>query len=336
MIRLIWMRPRRLEESRGLGGCAVMSTLVDRIVGALRGNHDTLAALVATLSGEQLTGPSGAAEGTLADVLFLPRSGAGVTRKPIAAAAGEPVEAEETQSIWARWNALSPAEQAAGFVTHDEAYLDTVEALSAEQRDSLMVDLGFLPEPVPLVVALGMRLNEVANHAWDVRVGVDSSASVDTDSAELLVELFGGPLAFLLGFSGHADQIEREVRLVIPGGGIEITNTVTVTGECDNATARFDGPAEAVVRLLSGRLGAAYATGVRSDRQRHAGRAPKGLPRLLTARHWGPRQTWDCSGVRDGSTHTGARSSVRSRRFGLRHSGRNGLRRVATGGPTSC
>jgi len=240
-----------------------MSTLVDRIVAALHGNHDTLAGLVATLSQEQLTRPSGATEWTVADALSHLGSGAEITRKPIAAAAGQQAEVEENQSIWARWNALSPAEQAAGFVTHDKAYLDTVEALSAEQRDSLMVDLGFLPEPVPLLVALGMRLNEVANHAWDVRVGVDPSATVDTESAELLVELFGGPLGFLLGFSGHADQIGSEVRLAIPGGGIEVTDTVTVTGEVENPTATFEGPAEAVVRLLSGRLRPDHAAGVR-------------------------------------------------------------------------
>jgi len=35
--------------------------------------------------------------------------------------------------------------QAAGFVKHDGAYLDTVEALSGEQRDSLMIDLDFSP-----------------------------------------------------------------------------------------------------------------------------------------------------------------------------------------------
>jgi uncharacterized protein (TIGR03083 family) len=240
-----------------------MTTLVDRTVAALRANHDTLAALVPTLSEEQLKGPSGATEWTLAQALSHLGSGAEISRKPIATAAGHQVEAEENQSIWARWNASSPADQAAGFVEHDAAYLDTVEALSAEQRVSLMIDLGFLPQPVPLVVALGMRLNEVANHAWDVRVGVDPSATVDTDSAELLVELFRGPLAFLLGFSGHADEIDREVRLAIPGGGIEITDTVTVRGEVDDPTARFEGPAEAVVRLLSGRLGAQHADGVR-------------------------------------------------------------------------
>ncbi|GAA2170131.1 hypothetical protein GCM10009845_38860 [Pedococcus bigeumensis] len=61
-------------------------------------------------------------------------SGAEIGRKPIATAAGERVEAEDNQAIWARWNASSPAVQAAEFVKHDAAYLDTIEALSAEQR----------------------------------------------------------------------------------------------------------------------------------------------------------------------------------------------------------
>ncbi|WP_297622368.1 maleylpyruvate isomerase family mycothiol-dependent enzyme [Nocardioides sp.] len=238
------------------------TTPEDRAVAALRANHDTLAALVPTLSEEQLARPSGATEWTVAQVLSHLGSGAEIARTPIATAAGQQVEPEDNQSIWARWDASSPTEQAAGFVTHDAAYLDTVEALDPGQHDSLTIDLGFLPQPVPLVVALGMRLNEVANHAWDVRVAFDPSASVDADSAELLVELFRGPLAFLLGFSAHADQIERDVRLAIPGGSIEITDTVTVTGVSDAPTATFEGPTEAVVRLLSGRLSAEHAADV--------------------------------------------------------------------------
>jgi uncharacterized protein (TIGR03083 family) len=238
-----------------------MTTLVDRSIAALRANHDTLAALVPTLSEQQLRGPSGAAEWTVAQALSHLGSGAEISRKPIAIAAGEHVEAEDNQTIWARWNAASPADQAAGFVKHNAAYLDTVAGLSAEQRDR-QIDTGILPQPVSLVVALGMRLNEVANHAWDVRVGVDPAATVEPDSAELLLELFGGPLAFLLGFTGKTDQLEQEVRLAIPGGGIEITDTVTVTGTVDNPTATFEGPAEAVVRLLTGRLGPDHAAGV--------------------------------------------------------------------------
>lgn len=238
-----------------------MTTVTDRVIAALRANHDILAALVPTLSEEQLRSGSGATDWTVAQALSHLGSGAEIGRKPIAVAAGAHVEAEENQSVWARWDASSPADQAAGFVKHNQAYLDTVEALSAEQRE-LRINLGFLPEPVPLVVALAMRLNEVANHVWDVRVGIDPSATVDPDTAELLVELFGGPLAFLLGFSGKADQVDQEVRLAIPGGGIRITDTVTVTGAIDDPTATFDGPAEAVVRLLSGRLGATRAAGV--------------------------------------------------------------------------
>lgn len=237
--------------------------LVDRVLAALHANHQALAALVPTLSQENLGDPSGATEWSIAQTLSHIGSGAEISRHPIATAAGERVAAEDNQTIWARWNASSPADQAAAFVKHDAAYLDTIEALSTEQRHHLMIDLGFLPEPVPLVVALGMRLNEVANHAWDVRVGVDPSATVDPGSAELLIELFSGPLAFLLRFSAKADEIEREVRMAIPGGAVEITDAVRVSDSLDEPTATFEGPAEAVVRLLSGRLSPEHAAGVR-------------------------------------------------------------------------
>ena len=53
-----------------------------------------------------------------------------------------------------------------------------LEELDDETRASRSVHLGFLPEPVGLDVVTGMRLNEVANHAWDVRVGLDPEATV--------------------------------------------------------------------------------------------------------------------------------------------------------------
>jgi|SRR6478735_4657130 len=239
-----------------------MTSLASRTIAALRADHDTLAALVPTLSEDQLTGSSGASEWTVAQALSHLGSGAEISRKPVAAAAGIPFDDEDNQSVWARWDGSTPGEQAAGFVEHDSRLLEVVEGLTEEQLDSLQVDLGFLPAPVPLVVALGMRLNEVANHAWDVRVGVDPSATVDAESAELLIELFGGPLSFLLGFSSKPDQIDREVRLAIPGGGIEITDAVSVTSEIADPTATFDGAPEGVVRLLSGRLRAPYDAGV--------------------------------------------------------------------------
>lgn len=239
-----------------------MTDLITRVISALRFNHDVLVGIVPDLGPGQLNGPSGAAEWSIAQVLSHLGSGAEISRKPIARAAGLEVDDESNESIWERWDSSSPHEQAAGFVTHDTEYLETVESLTPEQRESLMVDLGFLPEPVPLLVALGMRLGEVANHAWDVRVGLDPSAEIDDESAAVLVELFQGPLAFLLGFSAKPDQVSEPVRLVVPGAGIRIDGGVTVVGEVTEPTATLDGPAGAVPRLLTGRLRSPYDEGV--------------------------------------------------------------------------
>lgn len=231
-----------------------MSEPVDRIITSLRTNHDTLVALLPNLTDDQLSGPSGATEWSIAQVLSHLGSGAEIFYKPVGRAAGAPVTEEDNQSVWARWDAASPVDQAAGFVEHDGRFVDLLESLTPEQRSTLTVDLGFLPEPVPLVVALGMRLNEVAAHAWDVRVGLDPSAGIEPASAELLVELLAGPLAFLLGFSAKADQLAEPARVAIPGGGIVVADQVAVSTELADPTATFEGEQEAAVRMITGRL----------------------------------------------------------------------------------
>ena len=207
-----------------------MTALVDRTITALRTEHDVLVALLPNLPDASFDQPSGASEWTIAQVLSHLGSGAEITRAPIARAAGEEVEPADTQAIWARWDASGPLDQAAGFVEHNARWLETVEGLSAEQRASLLVDLGFLPEPVPLEVALGRRLNEVANHSWDVRVGLDPSAEVHADSAGLLVELFRGPLSFILGFSAKPDELSEPASVAVLIGtfasGVTLTSVM--------------------------------------------------------------------------------------------------------------
>ncbi|HEX7303969.1 maleylpyruvate isomerase family mycothiol-dependent enzyme [Lentzea sp.] len=239
-----------------------MSQLVDRTIAALRAEHDTLAGLARTLTDEQLALTSGAAEWTVAQVLSHLGSGAEIGRAPIARAAGEAVEAEDNQTIWARWDASAPRAQAEGFLEHDGRWLDLVEGLTPEQRSSLTVDLGFLPEPVPLLTALGMRLNEVANHSWDVRVALDPHAGVDAGSAAVLVDLLAGPLGFLLGFYAKPGELAAPASVVVPGAGLVIDDAVTVVDHVESPSATFHGPREAFVRLLSGRLKAPHDNGV--------------------------------------------------------------------------
>ncbi|CAM3696616.1 maleylpyruvate isomerase family mycothiol-dependent enzyme [Kibdelosporangium persicum] len=242
-----------------------MSQLVDRTITALRAEHETLAGLVRTLTDDQLAAPSGAAEWTVAQVLSHLGSGAEIGRAPIARAAGEAVTAEDNQTIWARWDASAPRAQAEGFLEYNSRWLDTVEALTPEQRSSLIVDLGFLPEPVPLVTALGMRLNEVANHSWDVRVAFDAQAGVDADSAAVLVDLLTGPVAFMLGFLAKPAELAGPVSIAVPGAGLVIDDAVTVVDRLESPSATFNGPPEAFVRLISGRLKAPYDNGVTID-----------------------------------------------------------------------
>ena len=239
-----------------------MSQLVDRTITALHAEYDTLAALVRTLTDDQLATTSGAAEWTVAQVLSHLGSGAEIGRAPIARAAGETVAGEDNQTIWARWDASAPREQTEGFLDSNRRWLETVEALTPGQRSSLTVDLGFLPEPVPLVTALGMRLSEVANHSWDVRVAFDPDAGVDAGSAAVLVELLAGHLGFMVGFLAKPAELEKPVSVAVPGGGLVIDDAVTVVPRLESPSATFDGPAEAFVRLLSGRLKAPYDKGV--------------------------------------------------------------------------
>lgn len=235
-----------------------MTSTADRSILALRATHDELATVVTSLSDEQLTGPSGASEWTVAQVLSHLGSGAEISLATVRAALGTaPALAPDfNQSVWDRWNALSPDDQSAGFLTADEELLTALEALAPDQRQTLNVDLGFLPAPVPLATLAGMRLNEAAQHSWDVRVAVDPSAAIAADTATVLAEHFAGDLRFLLGFTGKADALSDPALINVEGSGFALTiaDGLILAASAPAPTATFTGPLEAFIRLLAGRL----------------------------------------------------------------------------------
>lgn len=160
------------------------------------------------------------------------------------------------QDLWDRWNALGPRDQATGCLAHDHDLVAALEALSAEQRQTIHVELGFLPSPMPLAAYTGMRLNEAAQHSWDVRVSLDPGATSSVDTATLLAEHFTTDLSFLLGFTGKADALAQPAVVDVGGSGfaLVIAGTVRLTNSGPPATATFTGQMEAVIRLLAGRL----------------------------------------------------------------------------------
>ena len=235
-----------------------MTTLADRTIAALRANYDTLAALIPTLSEDQLTGPSGASEWTLAQVLSHMGSGAEITVATYQASldAEQPPGQDFNQSVWARWDASTPQEQAANVLEPMRSLVELLEALSPQQREVVEIRLGFMPFPLSLAAAAGMRLNENALHLWDVQVALDPAAGLDADSAQVLFEHFSGELGFLIGLTAKADAVSTSARVRIGASdvGIVIADAVSVTRPVGEATATLHGDLESVIRLIGGRL----------------------------------------------------------------------------------
>ncbi len=236
-----------------------MTGTADATISALRSTHDELAAVVRDLDDEQLLAPSGASEWPVAQVLSHLGSGAEIGLATLRAATGEGDVPGDgfNQSVWDRWNAMSPREQADGFVDSDEALVAAYEGLTPAQRSDLQVRLGFLPMPLPVASLAGMRLNEAAQHSWDVRVAFDDEAAIDGPTASLVVEHYATGLGFLLGFIGKADAVGEPTVVALGDSGLALSVTDTValvpTDEAV-ATSTLTGPPDAVARLISGRL----------------------------------------------------------------------------------
>ncbi|MFL6157390.1 MAG: maleylpyruvate isomerase family mycothiol-dependent enzyme [Marmoricola sp.] len=238
-----------------------MSTLAVRTIDALRHEHDVLSDLVPAFTDEQLTGPSGASEWTVAQVLSHLGSGSEISLASLTAALGDGAAPDDdfNRSVWDRWDAMAPADQRAGFLEHNGVLVAALEALTPEHHATLQVPLGFLPAPLSVAGYAGLRLNEVAHHSWDVRVAVDDGAGLLGTSTDALLDHVSGDLGFLLGFIGKADQVDERVVLDIGAGyRVVVDETVGFGSATDEPTATFSGAPEAALRLVFGRLGPAY------------------------------------------------------------------------------
>lgn len=234
-----------------------MTTLTNRSVATLRRLHDALAAVVPTLSDEDLALRSGASEWPVSQVLSHLGGAAEIGRAGYTAAIDgtEPPGPDFSPSVWGRWNALDPRAQAAGFLEYDAALVELLESLTPEQRDELRIQT-FLPDPVPLQTIVGMRLSEFAQHSWDISVAFEPSATLDDEAGALLVEHYATGLGFLLGFIGKAAALAEPAVVEIAGSGLSlvIADRVELTAEAPPATATLTAEPESVIRLFGGRL----------------------------------------------------------------------------------
>src|SRR5262249_50489117 len=137
-----------------------------------------------------------------------------------------PPSQEDTEPVWARWDALSGAEQRTAWAEADEVHRRLLSEVGAD------VVIPYFAGPLGLGEYAGYRLSEQAVHGWDVEVVLDSGAVVQ--QVDLLWERLG-LVAGRFHDAGVREGLGSRVvdfrggRVEVGGGGV----TFTATGSGD-------------------------------------------------------------------------------------------------------
>jgi hypothetical protein len=202
-----------------------MAEVVERTARVLHRLHDELVDLAGRLGEAEARAQSYCDDWSIAQVFSHLGSGAEIGRKELSAAlAGEDPPARE--NIWARWDALEPADMVRGFAPSDASYLATIDALlEAGTPAPEEVRVPLHSWSLDLQTFLVFRLLEVGLHQWDVRVVHEPTVEVDTEVAQLLLDAY--PLQFV-SLVADASVAERIGPALVRAEIAEVGRTVDV------------------------------------------------------------------------------------------------------------
>ncbi|MFI5844267.1 maleylpyruvate isomerase N-terminal domain-containing protein [Catenuloplanes sp. NPDC051500] len=240
-----------------------MSTDADNVIAVLRTGHDELTAFVGKLGPDDLTRTSAADEWTVAQVLSHLGSGAEIALGQLAAARDSTPEpgSDANPGIWARWDAMTPQEQAAAFPEANERLVSALEALDASQRAGLRVELGWMPAPVDVATAARLRLSEFAFHRWDVEATFDTGAQIMAPAVPELIDQVGGMASWLSKpESLNGKEYTLAVRLTDLDRtlGLQLGEQIAKTDAPETPDGTLTLTSESLIRLIFGRLKPPY------------------------------------------------------------------------------
>lgn len=220
-----------------------------------RRSHDDVAQLVSEFRESDLQAQSGSTEWTVAQVLNHLGNASEIALRTLERGKAD---MGGNQAVWARWDAMSPTEQAANFVTLEGKLVSALEALSDDDLESKRIDIGFLPFPVDVGLFVDMRLSEVALHRWDVDVAFDRSARVPSYLVPAVLDrlpMFAGFFAKSIGKTGTVliETVDpaRNYLLELRDDGNALTE---VDDPLPEAQTNVTMSGEALARLTAGRL----------------------------------------------------------------------------------
>jgi uncharacterized protein (TIGR03083 family) len=228
----------------------------NELLAVLRSLHERFVAAFEELGEERVSLPSYDDEWSVAQVASHLGSGTEIFRHYLGAGlSGGPAPGGEiNQPIWDAWNAKEPGEQVADAITEIGGFVDEVEALSDEERDSWALELFGMP--MTLRSFLGMRVNEQTLHTWDITVALDPASTLAEEATPLvadnlgqIVRWAGKPSDRQLSVEVRTSAPERAYRLDLGPSGVTLSPSLD-----DTSAAELSLPAEALVRLVYGRL----------------------------------------------------------------------------------
>jgi uncharacterized protein (TIGR03083 family) len=232
-------------------------------ISALRHSHDRLRASVEPLGPDQLTQRSYPTEWSIAQVLSHLGSQAEIFGLILEAglAGQEPPGPEEFPPIWNKWNAKDPQAQATDALRADQATLERLESMDADERARLRLKVFGMD--IDTTGYARMRLSEHAVHTWDVLVALDPAATLAPDAVALLIDMVDQ----VAGRSAKPDGQQRTARVTTTDPGRQFIlatgEEVTLTPADGDAAPELGVselrlPAEALIRLVYGRLDEAH------------------------------------------------------------------------------
>jgi len=233
--------------------------VLEQALAALRHSRDHLAAVVGSMTGDEVERPS-YHSWSIAQVLSHLGSGAEIFQLRLAAGfpGGSSPGDDEIHPIWDRWNAKPPRQQVRDALAADDDLVSAFTEAAAKDNGSWRLDLFGTEQDL---AGLGpMRLSEHALHTWDVAVALDPTVVLPDDAVALVVDRLDALVAWTgqpqpgLQIRVETTGAERVFLLTETAERAALTKTERAVTGTDLATLRL--PAEAFVRLVYGRLDA--------------------------------------------------------------------------------